>query len=158
MKLFAQSLCVLRAPTLAIRRSQAKRARWLTLGALTALQVLSSAACGVENKILGKWQSTTPDSSVLLSISAGEKRGPFWNGFSVTYQGKEYAPQYWRIRSGSDGTFLDVVNGAAFGPALDFGGVNFIDHKVIDLTSDRLVLTWDGRGGKSGTTEFKRIP
>lgn len=115
-------------------------------------------ACSVEGKLGGRWQSTKPDSSVGLAIApSGSTQGGYQDGLSVTFNGTTYAPQYWRLRQVGQDTFLDISNGVVTGAALSIGAVDSIPHKVIELTSDKLVLAWDGHGGNSGVFEFQRV-
>lgn len=126
-------------------------------GATALLLILTAWACSVEGRLVGRWQSTKPNSSVGLAIApSGSTQGGFQDGLSVTFNGTTYAPQYWRLRQVGQDTFLDISNGAVFGPALAMGAVDSIPHKVIELTSDRLVLAWEGHGGNSGVFEFQR--
>jgi hypothetical protein len=83
--------------------------------------------------------------------------GGYRDGLSVTSNGTTYAPQYWRLRHVGQDTFLDISNGVVSGAALSGGAVDALPHKVIELTSDKLVLKWDGHGGNSGVYEFRRV-
>jgi hypothetical protein len=123
--------------------------------------IMTAWACaGVEGRLTGRWQSTKPDSSVALTIApSGTTHGElrFRDGLSVTFNGTTYAAQYWRVRHVGQNTFLDISNGVVTGAELSGGAVATIPHKVIELTSDKLVLAWDGHGGNSGIYEFRRV-
>lgn len=134
------------------------RSSKVTMGVGAFCVILTAWACSGEGRLAGRWQSMKPDSSVRLAIApSGSTQHGFQDGLSVTVNGTTYAPAYWRLRQVGQDTFLDISNGVVTGAQLQLGIVNFASHKVIELTSDKLVLAWDADRRSSGVYEFQRV-
>lgn len=121
-------------------------------------------ACSSEGKLVGEWQSTTPESGVHLTIALkGTDDAGFHGGFTQTRDGQQYSEQYWSISEGDRGTILWLSQGMAATagsqgrPGSEIISGSAIRHKVTELSSNRLVLNWDHQGGNTGVYEFKRV-
>jgi hypothetical protein len=126
---------------------------------LTLLSIVTTA-CSLENKLVGEWQSTKPESALHLSIAQnGTYNDDFHKGFSYTRDGST-GTAYWRIRDDYRGTFL----------YLTFGDRNVVPykgsmtegvhpHKIIELTSNRFVVESSKGYGMivDGVYEFQRV-
>lgn len=112
--------------------------------------------------LVGEWQSSKPE-SVNLKITQGASYGSdgFHAGFSFTRDGRTQN-HLWLIKNETSGTILYLAAGAGAGGWLQSGRglmlMNAVPYKVIELTSDRLVVEWDNaRTTPRGTYEFHRV-
>ncbi len=123
---------------------------------LIFINLLTIACSMEEEKLLGEWQSSTP-TSVHLSITKGTiANDDFHEGFTWTWSGGTYT-QYWRSKNGvlylSSGGFDSCCESSMM-----FNSAR--KHKVIELTSDKLVLegwTPDKANTPYGIYEFHRV-
>jgi hypothetical protein len=128
---------------------------------LTLLSMVTTACSSLESKLVGEWQSNTQE-SVRLTITQGASANDGYHaGFSWTWNGDNHT-QYWLIRNEDRGTILYLSSGGPGGVA-NWGIAEGImqstgrPHKVIELTSDKLVLEWNPDvNGRSETYEFHR--
>lgn len=113
----------------------------------------------MEDKLVGEWQSSKPESIHFKIEKKGNYASDFHNGFSFSVNDGTTYTQYWCIGNSELGTMLYRSSGGPGGMGLNdphlmntFSSAN----KIIDLTSDRLVLEWFVNNEKR-VVEFKRV-
>jgi hypothetical protein len=123
---------------------------------------LCLAGCSTDDRLVGEWQSSIPQ-SVHLKISKGPTSNDgFRAGFSHTLQGQQTYNRLWLIRNESTGDILCLSAGAGAGSWLQSSPgmalASAARYKIIGLTSDKLMLEWDNAGKTPRETyEFHRV-
>jgi hypothetical protein len=134
----------------------------LIAGGITAALLLTGfGVSSMENKLVGEWQSSGQESVRLKIAKVGTNKEGFHNGYSSTRNGQTDT-KIWRIDNGSEGPVL-FLQGTGYWD--DFAGrtgnawMSESRYRIIDLTSDRLVVKWIPiLGQESGKIqEFQRV-
>lgn len=133
--------------------------------------ILSSVvltSCGPSaSSLVGEWQSSKPE-SVHLTITKGASYNskfagdggsgnPYRRGFSFMRDGSTQN-YLWLIKNGNSGTILYIAGANEWAQSTDSAPLSGVPYKVVELTSDKLVLQWDNvRQTALGTYEFHRV-
>lgn len=122
---------------------KANKAAILILTLLSIVTTACSSISSMEDKLVGEWQSSGPRSTRLKIAKVGTNTEAFHNGYSSSDEQKQTFTYYWRISNDSEGPIL-LLQGQGYWDDFSRRTGNSwqseIRYRIIDLTSDRLVL------------------
>lgn len=121
-------------------KMKANKTAMLTLALLSMVTTACSSSSPMENKLVGEWQSSGPESERLTIAIVGTDDKGFHDGFTSTSKGQTTTSN-WRIKDHGDGPYL-VLQDKNY--TTDLTGVRSRTEYVFrinELTSDRFVLT-----------------
>jgi hypothetical protein len=104
-------------------------------------------ACSKEKQILGEWRSTEPMVVTLQVSKSDPVIEGYHYGFSYTSDGGTYSGSgilFWRVGKGRQGTTLYLTPGGSLLGVRQMAATA-LPHKILELSSDRLVIEWDTR-------------
>lgn len=140
---------------LPVQRVQSRALRVLL--AFSALAAACSGVSSMENKLVGEWQSNGPEAVHLAIAKEGTDEEGYHRGLSYTRGGPTYNA-YWAITNDARGALLWISSGSMLSnPPAGMRHANAIRHRIVELTSERLVVEWVPMwDGTRGTLTFLR--
>ena len=111
-----------------------------------------------EGRLVGQWQSKGPKQVRLNITKAGTNGDGFHQSYSSTTNGQTYTNS-WRIESGNTLVLQDESFWGDFASRTGNDWASKIHYRIIELTSDRLVIQFQPVLGneKGEIQEFQRI-
>lgn len=109
---------------------------------LTLLGMMTAACSSLDSKLVGEWQSTGPESVQLTFTQDRTDNEGFHSVASFTHGGQS-SSWYWATSNDSQGTILWISPGSILSsPAKGMGHLNALRHKIVELSSNKLVIDW----------------